>query len=149
ALRAAAQARVPGRVLFCGHVSDRRALAACYASADAFVHPNPREPFGIGPLEAMASGVPVVVPNAGGVLSYATGDNAWLAEPSGPGLASVLEKMLRAPAERVVRVAAARSTAERYDWPLVTARIFALYSELHRRRLTIDRARWALPLLAH
>jgi alpha-1,6-mannosyltransferase len=149
ALRATAHARVPGRVLFSGHIADRQVLAALYASADAFVHPNPREPFGIGPLEAMASGVPVIVPNAGGVLSYASSENAWLAAPSGPGFASAFEAMLRAPAERAARIAAARLTAQRYDWPRVTARIFSLYGELHRRRLTIDRARWAIPLLVH
>ena len=72
-------------MLFCGHV-DARALARLYASCDVFVHPNPREPFGIGPLEAMASGVPLVLPAAGGVLSYANADNAWLARADGPGL---------------------------------------------------------------
>ncbi|MPY86376.1 MAG: glycosyltransferase [Luteitalea sp.] len=149
ALREAAAARVPGRVLFWGHVADRHALAAFYASADAFVHPNPREPFGIGPLEAMASGLPVIVPNAGGVLSYASLENAWLAAPTDRGLATALDEMLRAPVERAARVEAARLTAERFAWPQVTARIFALYHELHRRRLTVDRTRWAVPLLAH
>ena len=67
-----------------GNVRDRAELAKYYASADVFVHPNPREPFGIGPLEAMASRVPVVSPSAGGVLSYANPTNAWLAEPLRP-----------------------------------------------------------------
>ena len=58
-----------GRVWLCGNL-DRETLATFYASADVFVHPNPREPFGIGPLEAMSSGVPVVMPAAGGVLEY-------------------------------------------------------------------------------
>lgn len=73
--------RVSGRVLWLGSLGDRAHLARAYASADVFVHPNPREPFGIGPLEAMASGVPVVLPRAGGVLSYANDQNSWLARP--------------------------------------------------------------------
>ena len=82
-LRAQGVGELEGRIAFCGNL-DRATLAACYASCDVFIHPNPREPFGIGPLEAMASGVPVVVPNAGGVLEYATNANAWLAAARGP-----------------------------------------------------------------
>jgi glycosyltransferase involved in cell wall biosynthesis len=32
-------------------------LVRLYADCDAFIHPNPREPFGIPPLEAMATAV--------------------------------------------------------------------------------------------
>jgi glycosyltransferase involved in cell wall biosynthesis len=46
--------KVPGRVTFLGHIRGRDELAGLYANADIFVHPNPREPFGIAPLEAMA-----------------------------------------------------------------------------------------------
>ncbi|MEQ1730250.1 MAG: glycosyltransferase [Vicinamibacterales bacterium] len=53
-LRAQADGPLAGRILMLGNL-DRHELAACYASCDVFVHPNPREPFGIGPLEAMAS----------------------------------------------------------------------------------------------
>ena len=60
-----------------GHL-DKELLADYYANADVFVHPNPKEPFGIAPLEAMASGVPVVAPNSGGILSYATDENIWM-----------------------------------------------------------------------
>ena len=42
-------------IWLCGNL-DRETLADYCASCDVFVHPNPREPFGIGPLEAMASG---------------------------------------------------------------------------------------------
>ncbi len=73
-------------MLFYGHVGARETLARLYASCDVFVHPNPREPFGIGPLEAMASGVPLVAPAAGGLLSYANDTNAWLAGAHGRGV---------------------------------------------------------------
>ncbi|HBR55867.1 MAG TPA: hypothetical protein DEA22_00070, partial [Blastocatellia bacterium] len=43
----------PGRTVRLGHL-DKEELADYYANADVFVHPNPREPFGIAPLEAMA-----------------------------------------------------------------------------------------------
>lgn len=76
---------VPGKFKFLGHVSDKEKLASIYANADIFVHPNPREPFSIAPLEAMAAGVPVVAPDAGGLLSYANDDNSWLNEPKVQG----------------------------------------------------------------
>lgn len=64
-----------GKIIQLGHL-DKSKLADYYANADVFVHPNPKEPFGIAPLEAMASGAPTVAPNAGGILSYASNENA-------------------------------------------------------------------------
>jgi alpha-1,6-mannosyltransferase len=120
-----------------GQVEDRGEMAALYASADAFVHPNPREPFGIAPLEAMASGVPLVAPRAGGVLSYADDGNAWLAAPDPGALAAALAQALRPGAIRDARVARARATAARFDWPDVCRAIFARYDAAHRRRLAV------------
>jgi alpha-1,6-mannosyltransferase len=116
------------RVLLCGNL-DRETLASFYASADVFVHPNAREPFGIGPLEAMASNVPVVVPAAGGVLEYASPHNAWLAEPTAAAFADAVRAARLGDADRV---AAARETAHRFRWREVTRRYFDLYDEIHR-----------------
>jgi alpha-1,6-mannosyltransferase len=107
--------RFGSRVLWLGDVPDRAALAALYASVDVFVHPNPREPFGIGPLEAMASRVPVVLPSAGGVLSYATPANSWLAAPDPAAFAHAVRCAVLQPDP--ARLVAARETARRHDWP--------------------------------
>ena len=117
------------RIALLGNL-DRQTLAACCASCDVFVHPNPREPFGIGPLEAMASGVPVVAPRAGGVLEYATDENAWLAEPTADAFAVAVRSAARGDAGRV---AAARRTTSAFEWSRVTARYFALYDDLVAR----------------
>lgn len=127
-----ASQRARHRVLWLGAIRDRAELAAYYASADVFVHPNPREPFGIGPLEAMASRLPVVLPSAGGVLSYANPTNSWLAEPNGESFAHAVRSVVSRPGD--ARVAAAFETARQLDWSKVTARFFKLYDDLHRRR---------------
>jgi len=57
------------------------------------VHPNPREPFGIAPLEAMASGTPTLAPNAGGLLAYATNENSWLVEPTAKDFANAVREI--------------------------------------------------------
>lgn len=127
-----ASSRARHRVLWVGAVRDRAELATYYASADVFVHPNPREPFGIGPLEAMASRLPVVLPSAGGVLSYANPTNAWLAEPNGQSIAHAVESVMSRPDD--ARLAAACETARQLDWSRVASRFFKLYEDLHRRR---------------
>src|SRR5579859_3851102 len=55
-----------GRVEFCGRVSDEE-LRELYARARAFVMPG-EEDFGMTPVEAMASGKPVIALGRGGVL---------------------------------------------------------------------------------
>jgi alpha-1,6-mannosyltransferase len=117
-----------GRMLRRGTV-DRETLAIYCASCDVFVHPNPREPFGIGPLEAMASEVPVVIPSAGGVLEYANPLNAWLAQPFAVPFAQAVRS---AAGGGPRRLAAARATARRFCWSDVSRRFFATYDDIHR-----------------
>jgi glycosyltransferase involved in cell wall biosynthesis/tetratricopeptide (TPR) repeat protein len=53
-------------------------MAALYRSCDALVHPYRGEGFGMPIAEAMASGLPVIVPNGGACLDFCDEDNAWL-----------------------------------------------------------------------
>jgi glycosyltransferase involved in cell wall biosynthesis len=46
---------------------DRAGIAAAMAQADVFVHPSPRETFGVVAAEALAAGLPVVTFDSGGV----------------------------------------------------------------------------------
>jgi glycosyltransferase involved in cell wall biosynthesis len=119
----------PGRIIQLGHL-DKETLSTYYANADVFVHPNPKEPFGIAPLEAMASGAPTVAPNSGGILSYATDDNAWLVEPKGENFAAAVREVIEDPAERERRVANALDTARANTREASTDRLFATYDKL-------------------
>jgi alpha-1,6-mannosyltransferase len=123
--------RIPAAVRFLGHVRDRETLAMIYANCDVFLHPNPREPFGIAPLEAMASGLAVVGPDSGGITCFAKNDNAWLVKPEAEAFAGAVESIAVAPEEAEHKRHAARATAEQFDWPRVTDEFFQLYDELY------------------
>ncbi|MBN2241626.1 MAG: glycosyltransferase [Acidobacteria bacterium] len=129
----------PGRVKFLGHVNDKSYLVSLYTHCDAFVHPNPREPFGIAPLEAMGYGLPLVLPNAGGVLTYAAPDNSWIAEPDGKSFAAAVLSIFGNPELRQDKIGRARRVAENYRWPGITRDIFDLYDRLHNQQITAPR----------
>jgi alpha-1,6-mannosyltransferase len=118
---------LPGRAHFLGHIASREELASLVSACDAFLHVNPREPFGIGPLEAMALGTAVVLPSAGGVLSYAHSENAWLAEAEPAALGAALRDCLELQGERERRIRNGRRTAERHAWPRVADEMFRVY----------------------
>jgi glycosyltransferase involved in cell wall biosynthesis len=131
-LQRTAEAEIPGKIVFLGHVSGREELAQLYANCDAFVHPNPAEPFGIAPLEAMASGLPLVAPDRGGITTYANDSNAYLVPPTPEAFAHAILTVSRDGTETACRIEAAWETAQTFAWPEVTDSFLHLYDELHR-----------------
>jgi glycosyltransferase involved in cell wall biosynthesis len=123
--------RVPGRIHMQGHLPDRQSFVQLMRDADAFLHPNSHEPFGITPLEAMAAGLPLIAPNCGGVLTFANSRNAWLCEPTAESFANAVLAAFADHAERDNRARTARETAEQYDWSLIARRYFDLLNSLH------------------
>ena len=118
-------------VIFLGHIADRETLADYFANADIFVHPNPREPFGIAPLEAMAAGLALIAPNTGGLTSYANDSNAWLADATPAAFASAISAIGADPAAHASRTFQARVTAESYRWQHVASRYLQLCRDLN------------------
>jgi glycosyltransferase involved in cell wall biosynthesis len=128
------QSTIPGHVLFMGHVRSQGVLADIYANADVFVHPNPREPFGIAPLEAMASGLPLVAPNTGGITSYANSRNAWIVDSNVESFTEAIREVVMNPALAARKTEQAQTTAQQYRWDRVAASFLGLYDELNRQR---------------
>jgi glycosyltransferase involved in cell wall biosynthesis len=131
-----------GKIVLLGHL-DKETLSAYYANADVFVHPNPREPFGIAPLEAMASGVPTVAPNSGGILSYATNENGWLVEPNAEAFAATVREVINEPTKTAAKVERALETARANTREISTDRLFQTYDRIYedfqrRRELFTD-----------
>jgi len=122
--------RFPGKIVQLGHL-DKPTLADYYANADIFVHPNPREPFGIAPLEAMASGTPTLAPNAGGILSYATNENAWLVEPNAESFAKAVKEIVANPQSREAKTIKAVQTAAENTWEKSTNRLLDTYDKAY------------------
>jgi glycosyltransferase involved in cell wall biosynthesis len=118
-----------GKIVQLGHL-DKETLADYYANCDVFVHPNPREPFGIAPLEAMVSGAPTVAPDSGGILSYATQENAWLMKPTGAEFAKAVREIIENPDERARRVNNAIRTALDNTREKSTDNLFATYDKM-------------------
>ena len=136
-LREEGDKRAAGKIIQLGHL-DKETLAGYYSNADVFVHPNPREPFGIGPLEAMASGVPTLAPNSGGILTYASNENAWLVDPNERAFAAAVLEIVDNPELREQKVQKALETARANTREASTDRLLAtfdkLYEDFQRRK---------------
>jgi glycosyltransferase involved in cell wall biosynthesis len=108
-LRKRAARRNPN-VIFAGF-SD--SVSRPLAASDLLVHLCPEEPFGMSAIEAMAAGVPALVPNTGGAASVVENEvSGFHFEANKPdALAAKLVNLSRAEASLLNRVVAAGRTA--------------------------------------
>ncbi|MFE1194596.1 glycosyltransferase family 4 protein [Streptomyces olivaceoviridis] len=113
-------------------------LARIFASLDLFVHTGPFETFCQTVQEAMASGVPVVAPAAGGPLDLVDHGRTGLLVP--PRDAAAVQEAVRAlaadPARRAAYGATARATVEGRTWAAVGDQLIAHYDDVLADRKT-------------
>jgi phosphatidylinositol alpha 1,6-mannosyltransferase len=117
-------------------------LARIYASLDVFVHTGPSETFCQAVQEALASGLPVVAPDAGGPRDLVLpGRTGFLVppRPDGADASAVAEAdaalrgavmAMTDPALRARLAAAARPSVLRRTWSAVCDELVAHYSEV-------------------
>jgi alpha-1,6-mannosyltransferase len=118
------------RVIVLPYEADAAGLARLLASCDAFVHANDAEPFGLIVLEAMACGLPVVGPAAGGVAE--TVDEAVGQLAAGPG-ARAFAEAVEALFARDIAVLGARARGRavaRHGWRGVFERLCGIYARV-------------------
>jgi alpha-1,6-mannosyltransferase len=118
------------RVVSLPYEPDSTALARLLASCDAFVHANDAEPFGLVALEAMACGLPVVGPPAGGVAETVDEGVGQLADrPGAAAFAEAIDALFARDPRAVGAQARARALA-RHGWRGVFERLCDIYSDV-------------------
>lgn len=139
-LRAQAEAAgVTANVRFEGAVPHER-LPLYYNAADVCVVPSYYESFGLVAVEAMACGTPVVASRVGGLVSTVTdGVTGYLIPWRCPEpFAEKLEVLLNNPELRANFGRTARTSVERFRWPIVALRMADLYDHVLAARRTRD-----------
>ena len=96
-------------------------LSRLVASLDVFVHPGEHETFCQAVQEALASGVPVVAPAAGGPLDLVRHDeNGYLFPARDPAaMRSAVAALAREPVRRAAMGVAARQGVLHRSWPVL------------------------------
>jgi glycosyltransferase involved in cell wall biosynthesis len=125
--RRALQARLPGAAFLGFRTGDD--LASAYASLDVFVHTGPFETFCQAVQEALASGLPVVAPDAGGPRDLVTPGRTGFLVPAGDD--NILRGAVRALADAGLRRrfgAAARTSVLDRTWPAVCDELLGHYA---------------------
>lgn len=117
------------RVRFTGRL-DRDQMAALYRSADIVLNPTLVDNMPNSVLEAMASGVPVVSTDVGGVPFIVTDGKTALLVPAGKAerMAEALSRLADSPNLRESIRAAALAEVRRYSWPNVRAELLSVYA---------------------
>lgn len=126
------------RTYFAGYRSGEE-LSAAFASADLFVFPSTTETLGFVALESMASGVPVVGANAGGIpFAVEDGVTGLLFPPrDSRALTDCVRELLENRPLRETMGRTAREEAQKHSWLDATQVLVKFYQE------AIDRQRRA------
>lgn len=128
-MRIAGQLNIFPKVHFTGYVDDET-LKRLYKCASVAVFPSLYEPFGIVALEAMASGVPVIVSDVGGLSEIVENNvNGLKVEAkNSDSLSHAISYLLDNPdeAERL-KQNAFKKVIEKYDWKSIAEITRALY----------------------
>ena len=103
-------------VLFLGPIAEAE-LQKLYQGAAVYVYPAPEEDFGMGVIESMAKGVPVVAWNQAGPTVTVGPDTGYLAEPLVVSdYAAGISRLLDDPIENQATGGRAFEWARQFDW---------------------------------
>ena len=141
------------KTVFTGYMGGEE-LASAFASADVFAFPSLTDTLGNVAFEAMASGIPVVGADAGGIPDIVQdGINGFLVDPSETEIfAEKIDSILSRPDLRGALTAGALASARDQSWRKATMKVVDAYEEAarrsHYRRGSILPAELALPVIA-
>lgn len=127
-------------VLFLGVLDRERSLPRLYASCDVFLFSSLTETLGLVVLEAMASGLPVIAPSAGGVADHLRDEVNGIAVPAYDvdAMATGIVALTLDVARRQRLAEGARRTVLALDWEAELDRLDASYRNIlgRARKLT-------------
>jgi glycosyltransferase involved in cell wall biosynthesis len=127
--RAVHRHKLHKHVRFFGFVRDQT-LASLYRLANAFVFPSLYEGFGLPPLEAMASGTPVITSNVSS-LPEVVGDAALMIDPYEPeAIADAMRQVLTDAALRSTLRVRGLARAREFSWERSVRRVREIYEEV-------------------
>lgn len=126
------QLGIEKRVMFLGKVDSHEEVIKEIKKSSMLVLPSIRENFGIVPLEAMASGTPVISTNTEGPRDYINnGENGLLTEIG--DVEDLTKKISLLVTDKNLSKKLSingRKTAEKYDWNNIIKKIVKLYKEV-------------------
>ncbi len=129
--RAVHQHQLHKYVRFLGYLPEET-LAVMYRLAGVFVFPSLYEGFGLPPLEAMASGTPVVTSNVSSLPEVA-GDAAVLVDPYAPkAIADGIYRVLTDEGLRRSLRQLGLARAKQFSWEQSVRRVREIYGEVAR-----------------
>jgi glycosyltransferase involved in cell wall biosynthesis len=117
------------RVHILENVSDAE-LPALYRHAKIFAYPAFAEGFGMPPLEAMASGTPVVTSQTTAITEVVESAGILIDPYRIDTLVSALKKMLSSPSECARMSAQGQSRAAQFSWQNAAKAMLAVYKKL-------------------
>jgi alpha-1,3-rhamnosyl/mannosyltransferase len=107
-------------------------LAALYAGALVLVYPSLYEGFGLPPLEAMASGTPVIVSDRSTLPEVVGTAGVQIAADDDAGLREALLRFDEEPAYWAQRAQASLAQASQFSWERCARETFAIYRKVVR-----------------
>ena len=118
-------------VTFTGRV-DNEGMAALYHSADIMINPSLVDNMPISVLEALASGVPVVSTDVGGVPYLVEHEKTALLVPvkDPEAMADAILVLLNDPAKAKQMRKAGIESVQQYTWPYVRDRLLGVYEQV-------------------
>lgn len=129
--RAEMEKRLGKNAYFTGYLRGKD-LSTAYASSDVLVFPSTTETFGNAVLEGMCSGLPAIVPDAGGVVEIVTHDKDGFIVPprDSKAFANAIQKFMESPRLFLTMRDHALQTARKRSWEYVFSSLFDSYSRL-------------------
>jgi len=122
-------------VIFKGFVTDLE-LGEFYRRAKLVAYPSLYEGFGLPPLEAMASGVPVITSSTSSIPEV-VGKAAFLIDPKNrEQLTKAMHRVLTDRTLRESMIKAGSQRVLRFNWYRVARGVLAVYYEVYQRQLS-------------